>query len=631
MSDVIPPYLRAELHPSNNIDANSLSAKTSLLWQCSKGHSWQATLYSRINGTGCPYCKNRKLLKGFNDLETASPLLASEWHPIKNLPLTPDSVLYGSAKSVFWQCSLGHEWEAKIEARYNKKSGCPYCAGVKTLSGFNDLATLNPKLAREWHPTKNSPVLPNQVSSNTNNKFWWLGECGHEWESSISKRNSYNRGCPYCSNQKLLVGLNDLKTTHPSLAGEWHKDKNKTSPEQVITGGKEKFWWICKDGHEWQATINKRKQGSSCPICANQKIVPGINDLQTTNPRLSEEWDFDKNEVSITEIPGGTRRKVYWKRAQCGHSWLASVSERNGAHQTGCPKCPRNISAAEAEILDYVKKLIPDDIVESNTREAVQGVELDIYIPGKKIAFEYNGLYWHSEEIQKDKNYHKNKWRICKDAGVTLFQIWEDDYTFKKDIVLESIAQKMGVSTRAKIYARKTYPVTISALEAKKFLNSNHIQGYVESKNCVALKDKETHETVAVMLLKVEPRTNGKTLNLVRYATSKNVIGGFTKILKHVMLINPEVDSIITFSDNAVSDGGLYSLNGFEMVAELPADYSYVVHGKREHKFNYRLKKFRNEPGLKWQEGLTEKQLAQLNGLRRIWDAGKIKWIYRRN
>jgi hypothetical protein len=631
MSDTIPPHLLNEYHPNNALPIASITSTSLLLWKCSKGHEWEARYHHRLAGTGCPYCKNRKLLRGFNDLSTVNPNLAAEWHPTKNAPLTPSSVLYGSSKSVYWLCKNGHEWKTTIEGRNSRSTGCPYCAGVKLLSGYNDLQTKNPILSAEWHPTKNGALSPKMVTSNNSKKVWWLAKCGHEWESSIAKRNSMHRGCPYCVSQKLLEGVNDLATTHPHLAKQWHPTKNIVKPTQVIAGGKEKFWWVCDKGHNWESNINKRKQGSSCPVCLNQKIVQGVNDLATTNKDLAEEWDTQKNTIKPTQISGGTKLKASWIGKECGHSWDASVSERNGSHKTGCPKCPRSISVAESELLNYIKTLSPEERVESNTKKAVKGIELDIYLPDRNLAFEYNGLYWHSEEIQKDKNYHLNKWRACKEEGITLIQIWEDDYALKKEIVLEMVAQKIGISKRAKIYARNTYPTKISAEEAQVFLEANHIQGYVQARNCIALKSFQTNETVAVMLLKVEPKTNGKSLNLIRYATSRNVVGGFTKLLKYLLETNPQVTSIVTFSDNAISNGNLYSNNGFIMDSELPVDYSYIVKGKRIHKFNYRLKKFRNDPTLVWKEGLTEKQLANLNGLRRIWDAGKIKWIYRRN
>jgi len=114
-------------------------------------------------------------------------------------------------------------------------------------------------------------------------------------------------------------------------------------------------------------------------------------------------------------------------------------------------------------------------------------------------------------------------------------------------------------------------------------------------------------------------------LNIIRYATAANVVGGFTKLLKHAEKVySPE--SFITFADHCVSDGGLYESNGFVADKILSPDYMYVVKGERKHKFGYRLKRFQNDPELLWEPNLTERELAALNGLERIWDAGKTRY-----
>lgn len=114
----------------------------------------------------------------------------------------------------------------------------------------------------------------------------------------------------------------------------------------------------------------------------------------------------------------------------------------------------------------------------------------------------------------------------------------------------------------------------------------------------------------------------------MRFATSATVQGGFTKLLKYVeRTYNP--DSIITLSDNCLSDGKLYRNSGFIETKQITPDYMYVVKGKRIHKFSYGLNHFRNDPKLKFEEGLTERELARLNNFPRIWDAGRIRWVKR--
>lgn len=113
----------------------------------------------------------------------------------------------------------------------------------------------------------------------------------------------------------------------------------------------------------------------------------------------------------------------------------------------------------------------------------------------------------------------------------------------------------------------------------------------------------------------------------IRYATAARVPGGgFTKLLAHAENVYAP-SHFITFADHTISDGGLYENNGFIVDKELPPDYMYVVNKERKHKFGYRLKRFQNDPNLLWEEGLTERELAALNSLPRIWDAGKTRYI----
>ena len=268
-------------------------------------------------------------------------------------------------------------------------------------------------------------------------------------------------------------------------------------------------------------------------------------------------------------------------------------------------------------------------------RTSVKGVigrfELDMYVPSRQLAIEYNGVHWHSDANPKmTRTYHYDKWLACRDKGIQLIQIWEDEWNRNPEQVKRMLAHKLGASDERKVFVRKTTVVEIPKKEAEEFLNENHIQGFVSESYYLALWDNEKSEVVALLVLKNEAGTGGKTLNIIRYATSANVVGGFTKLLKHATKAY-RPDFYITFSDHCVSDGGLYENNGFVADKELPPDYMYVVGNVRKHKFGYRINKFKADPNLLWEEGLTERELADLNGLKRIWDAGKTRWVLKVN
>ncbi len=171
-------------------------------WRCDRGHEWQAAVSSRAVGTGCPVCAGKTAIPGENDLASLFPAIAAQWHPTRNGGLTPEKLTPYSNKKAWWLCPLGHEYTAAVAARITDRSGCPYCAGRKVLPGFNDLATLEPKVAAQWHPTLNGALTPEQVTTGSHKKVWWECPNGHIWKAVIYSRagpGSRKCGCPVCA------------------------------------------------------------------------------------------------------------------------------------------------------------------------------------------------------------------------------------------------------------------------------------------------------------------------------------------------------------------------------------------------------------------------------------------------
>ena len=172
-------------------------------WRCPKGHSWQASVISRSRGSGCPVCEGKTVVPGENDLQTLYPKLASEWDQKRNGKIGPDKVTAFSNKRVWWRCSLGHEWQARISARVSGSSGCPYCTGRRVLAGFNDLATVCPKLAKEWDYTLNGKLTPGMVTPGSHKKVWWRCSDGHVWKAVVFSRTGKRKnGCPICAGKR---------------------------------------------------------------------------------------------------------------------------------------------------------------------------------------------------------------------------------------------------------------------------------------------------------------------------------------------------------------------------------------------------------------------------------------------
>ena len=215
---------------------------------------------------------------------------------------------------------------------------------IENLREFSEKETSlllsNPKLAKEWNYEKNGNLKPKHFAANSNKKVWWKCSNGHEWQATINSRNKGN-GCPYCSGRFVIKGENDLQTVNPKLAKEWNYEKNnKLTPLDVLPNSSKKVWWKCNRGHEWQAKISDRNRGKGCPYCSGRYACKGENDLQTVNPTLAKEWNYEKNNgLTPADVMPNSDKKVWWKCSK-GHEWQAIIANRHKG--SGCPICKKN-------------------------------------------------------------------------------------------------------------------------------------------------------------------------------------------------------------------------------------------------------------------------------------------------
>lgn len=331
-------------------------------WRCDRGHSWQATVFSRTAGAGCPYCAGKRVWRDGNDLASAFPEVAAEWHPMKNAPLTPGDVRPGTHRRVWWKCkAAGHEWYAEVKSRA-QGCGCPVCANRIVLPGFNDLATTHPALALEWNAEKNNGLTPADVVSGTDRRVWWRCRKNpkHEWRAAISSRVG-GMGCPICAGKRVRAGENDLASQYPKIAAEWDFEHNNgQTPDQFMPNSNRKVRWICPLGHTYDATICSRTTRSrGCPYCAGRKVLLGFNDLATKDPKLAAQWYQPLNGSLTPEmVTCGSAKKVFWRCAE-NHVWPAIISSRAGKQRCGCPICAGktkvNFAARYQEIAEQAR------------------------------------------------------------------------------------------------------------------------------------------------------------------------------------------------------------------------------------------------------------------------------------
>lgn len=267
---------------SKNISSGS---EKEVWWKCLKeeDHIWKSVLANQFRLTRakhCPFCNNREASSNYN-FKQARPDLAKYWHPTKNGQLKVTEVVPFSSEELWWRCKENekHQWKDSPAGRMRAdKATCPFCIGQK-LCPDNSLLAKAPKLALEWHPTKNLDLLPKDVSSRSGKRRWW--QCSknsnHEWISTVANRYNGN-GCPFCAGKKIDSG-NSLKHRNPTLAQEWHKTKNgQLKPNEIALHSNIKVWWRCSMNkkHEWQAIVNCRSRSvrpSGCPYCKGKKVL----------------------------------------------------------------------------------------------------------------------------------------------------------------------------------------------------------------------------------------------------------------------------------------------------------------------------------------------------------------------
>lgn len=266
---------------------------------------------------------------------------------------------------------------------------------------------------------------------------------------------------------------------------------------------------------------------------------------------------------------------------------------------TNCNEIDKHQSGLEISLYNFISENYTGLIIRNHR---IDNRELDIYLPDLKIAFEFNGVYWHSD-LHKPKQYHKDKTDLCSRNDIVLFHIWEDDWLWKNDIIKSMILNKLGLTTN-KIGARKC---ELRYIDNKTivydFLQKNHLQGKCQFSFAIGLFFGE--ELVSVMSF----IKRSEYLELNRYCNKLNYIisGGASKIFTEAKKIFSE---IVTFSDNSYSTGNIYEYLGFKKFSELSVDYSYLVEGIRRHKFNFRKKE---------------------NQYPKVWDAGKVKYRWSSN
>lgn len=284
-------------------------------------------------------------------------------------------------------------------------------------------------------------------------------------------------------------------------------------------------------------------------------------------------------------------------------------------------------SFLEKELLNFIKSIYHGE-VQTNNRTIISPKELDIYIPEKRMAIEFNGLYWHDEN-HISNNSHFEKTQSCDKIGIDLIHIFEDDWLLKKEIVKSIIASRLGIYQQ-KFMARKLKIQYLNKDKAKEFFDKNHLQGFARANYYIALVDQD-QDIKQCGAFTMRGFHDGN-IELTRFATKLNiqVVGGFGKIIADFIKLK-DVKSITSYINKSFFNGKGYLAVGFKIVGKIKPSYSYIYKGKRWHKSFFRknkIKKMYSEGKLFYfDEKDSEHTNMKKNGIYRIYDSGNIKVV----
>lgn len=286
-------------------------------------------------------------------------------------------------------------------------------------------------------------------------------------------------------------------------------------------------------------------------------------------------------------------------------------------------------SLIEKELETFCKNLNLNVITQS--RKIISPLEIDLYFPEKKVAIELNGLFYHSEKMNKKRHYHFMKTKLCEEQNIHLIQIFEDEWNDKKEICKSRIKHLLGL-TPYKIYARKCVVKNIDKDAKDKFLRKYHIQGNDKSSVHKGLFYK--NRLVSVMTFGSLRKATGNTpqenhWELIRFCSVKNfsVIGGAQKLFQSFVKEN-NPSQVLSYADRRWSNGSVYEKLGFNKVGTTQPNYWYVISNQRKHRFQFQ-KHLLKEKLKTFDPNLTEYENMVNNGYTRIWDCGHGKYLYK--
>lgn len=440
----------------------------------------------------------------------------------------------------------------------------------------------------------------------------------------------YGVGTPLASPELRAKGIETCREKY----GTDHPMQNEDIKEQVRQTNLRKYGYeVSSQAPEVKAKAAKTnldRYGSTCPITElkTNKVLSENPDIVCIHKdengdtiytcRCPHPDTCNKCEEKTYNIPS----PLYWNR-------------RNGGVEPCLTLLPRglnSISSLELKVREWLDEM--GISYETNVRTIIPPHEVDIWIPEKNIAIEVNGCYWHSDINRPDPNYHIDKFLDAHKAGIRLYQLWEDWFINKEDLLHSMIENWCGVNETL-IGARECRVEEIKDRKiSRDFLNYNHIQGYSPASLPLGLYYKD--QLVSLMTFSRcrgvvgNAHKNRESWELVRFCSLRGctIRGGASRLLSHFRKTHPDTH-LISYSSGDISTGRLYSTLGFQSDYKISPSYWYIdpLTMTRYHRSSFTKSAIVSRG---WKDRIdsswTERQVMEERGFLRIYDAGVIRW-----
>lgn len=387
-------------------------------WICPAcNNEYQASPRDREIGDNiCPYCNERKAIRGVNDLVTLKPDIVPEFSPRNNK--NPEDIIADSENIYYWICPHCHgEYTYPVKDRHYNDDSCMYCNNRRVLAGFNDLATKKPELLSEYSD-RNEKSASQVLYTTVMPALWKCPACNGEYNYPVKDRELNDNSCPYCNNKTVLPGYNDLATIKPELISEY-SNKNERPITQILGNMQSPVLWTCPNCHGdyYYSVKDRRLNDNVCPYCNDKKVLAGYNDLGTLNPLLAEEYS-SKNEKNFSEISPNSFMRAIWHCPRCEGEYIHPVKDRKVGDDS-CPYCND-----KKPLKGY------NDLATTHPQVAEEWSEIENYLLGYGEPSDYaykssKTVWWKckkcgnkykmsiSDRVMKDKRHHEP----CNECG----------------------------------------------------------------------------------------------------------------------------------------------------------------------------------------------------------------------